>query len=146
MRGFTLIELVVVILLMAILMATAAPRFFARNDFEGPAYAQELASAARYGQKLAIANGCTVRLVVTVSSYVLQQAANPDCTGGFTRVVVHPATGGDFSAAAPTGITIAGAPATLDFNSRGVPDIPGSFTVSGRTVAIAAGSGYVDVQ
>lgn len=146
MRGFTLIELVVVILLMAILMLTAAPRFFARNDFEGPAYAQELASAARYAQKLAVATGCTVQLTVTATSYSLLQPAIADCTGGFTRPALHPATGTDFSGTAPTGVTVAGTLGALSFNSRGMPSAAGSFTVAGRTVLVTAGSGYVELQ
>lgn len=144
--GFTLIELVVVILLMAIMLTVAAPRFFSRNDFEGPAYAQELASAARYAQKLAISSGCPVQFVVAAASYVLQQPANADCSGAFDRIAIHPATGGNFSGTAPVGLSTGGAPATVAFNSRGIPDAGRTFTMAGRTVGIEAGSGYVDVQ
>lgn len=146
MRGFTLIELVVVIVLMAILLATAAPRFFARNDFEGPAYAQEFASAARYAQKLAVATGCPVQLVVTATDYALRQPVNANCSGGFTRAVVHPATGTDFSGTAPAGISASGPFGTITFDARGVASPAASFVLSGRTVTIAAGSGYVQVQ
>lgn len=146
MRGFTLIELVVVILLMAILMLTAAPRFFARNDFEGPAYAQELASAARYAQKLAVATGCPVQFTVTATTYSLLQPVNADCTGSMTLAAQSPATGTDFSGTAPTGITVAGTLGALVFNSRGFPDAVGNFSVAGRSVLVTAGSGYVEVQ
>lgn len=146
MRGFTLIELVVVILLMAILMVTAAPRFFARNDFEGPAYAQELASAARYAQKLALATGCPVEFVVAASTYSLTKTAADDCSGGFTLPARHPATGEAFTGTAPDGIVATGTLGTFVFNSRGVPSMAGSLGVAGRTVVIAAGTGYVEVQ
>lgn len=145
MRGFTLIELVVVILLMAILVTMAAPRFFDRGDFEGPVYARELASAARYAQKLAVSSGCSVQFVVAASSYSLFQPANADCTGGFTLPVVHPATGGGFTGTAPAGVTTSPS-ATITFDSRGVPSAGGSFAVAGRTVVVTAASGYVEVQ
>ena len=144
--GFTLIELLVVMIIVAILVAVAAPRFFSRSDFEGPAFAQELASAARYAQKLAVASGCGVQFVTTASSYALKQPANADCTGGFTRTAVHPATGGDFSGTAPNGIGVTGSLGTITFKSRGVPDAVGSFGVSGKAVVVTAGSGYVEVQ
>jgi MSHA pilin protein MshC len=150
-RGFSLIELIVVIVLMAILIGVAAPRFFGQGDFEGPAFAQELASAARYAQKLAVLSGCPVRLTVSdATHYALWQPQNAPaaaCDTTFTRAVTAP-TGGAFAAAAPAGVTIgAGAyPATVEFDARGVPGVAAVFTVAGQTVSIAAGSGYVDVQ
>ena len=153
--GFTLIELIVVIILMAILAATAAPRFFDQNAFEGPAFAQELASAARYAQKLAVANGCPVRLVVTANSYALKRP-NTFCDTTFATPAdaAHPA-GLTFPVNAPNGVAITGQtfPFTVQFNPRGIPTDTSNvalatvnLTVSGRTVVITAGSGYVEVQ
>jgi MSHA pilin protein MshC len=153
--GFTLIELIVVILLMAIVAAFAAPRFMGRGDFEGPAFAQELASAARYAQKLAVTSGCPVRLSIPdPTSYALfqpQAAPAPACDTVFTRPVVHPATGGAFAATAPPNVSIGGTvPLTVEFAASGAPAMPSLpldqvITVAGRSVVIRAGSGYVDV-
>ncbi len=154
-RGFSLIELIVVIVLMAILVGVAAPRFFGRGDFEGPAYAQELASAARYAQKLAVVSGCPVDLNVTATGYALfqPQPTNPPCTGALTmtRKVTHPAFVGAppdfaFESTVPGGVTITGSLGTIRFGASGVPNVPASFTVGGQAVTIAAGSGYVEVQ
>lgn len=153
-RGFSLIELIVVIVLMAILVGVATPRFFGRGDFEGPAFAQELASAARYAQKLAVVSGCPVDLTVTATGYALfqPQPTNPPCTGvlTMTRKVTHPAFVGSppdyaFERTVPSGVTLGGA-GTVRFGASGIPNVAGNFTVGGQAVTIAAGSGYVEVQ
>ena len=148
--GFSLIELIVVIVLMAILIGIAAPRFFGSGDFEAPAFAQELASAARYAQKLAVVSGCPVNLTVTGASYALTQpqATAPPCTGALTMTlpVTHPATGGSFSGTAPTGVAIGGTLGTVQFSAAGVPDAAASYTVGELAVTIGANSGYVEVQ
>lgn len=150
MRGFTLVELVVVIVLMAILVGMAVPRFFGQGDFEAPAFARELASAARYAQKLAVVSGCPVNLTVTAGNYALfqPQATTPACSGTLTMTlpVKHPATGEDFAASVPTGVTLGGSLGTVQFSAAGVPSVAAAYTLSDLTVSIAAGSGYVDVQ
>lgn len=148
--GFSLIELIVVIVLMAILIGVAAPRFFGRGDFEAPAFAQELASAARYAQKLAVVSGCPVNLTVTAASYALYQPqeTTPVCTGTLTMTlaVKHPATGNSFSGTAPTGIALGGTLGTVTFSAAGLPNAPASYAVGDLDVTIAANSGYVEVQ
>lgn len=157
MRGFTLIELIVVMVLMAILAAAALPRFFDSGAFEGPAFAQELAGAARYAQKLAVTSGCPVRLVVSATHYELRQpqdAPASACDTAFTRAALHPGSGTAFTGTVPAGVVIGGAvPLALEFKATGAPYSSGgvalasdvALTVAGRSVVIAAGSGYVDV-
>jgi len=53
--GFTMVELITVIVLMGILGAIGASRFFDNALFEGRAYADQVKSLIRYAQKLAIA-------------------------------------------------------------------------------------------
>lgn len=150
MRGFSFIELIVVIVLMAILAAVAVPRFFGQGEFEGPAFAQELASAARYAQKLAVVSGCPVNFTVSAAGYALYQpqSTTPQCTGTLTMTlpVKHPATGDAFAASVPTGVTVGGSLGTIQFSPAGVPSAAAAFTVASLTVSITAGSGTVEVQ
>jgi MSHA pilin protein MshC len=147
--GFSLIELIVVIVLMAILVGVAVPRFFGQGDFEAPAFAQELASAARYAQKLAVVSGCPVDFTVTAGGYALFQpvATTPVCSGTptMTLAATHPATGGAFTGSVPTGVTLGGA-TTVRFDAAGRPNGGASFGVGDITVSIAADSGLVSVQ
>jgi MSHA pilin protein MshC len=53
--GFTMVELIVVILLVGILSAIGASRFFVSNAYDATAFAEQTRSMVRYAQKLAIA-------------------------------------------------------------------------------------------
>ena len=150
MRGFSLVELIVVIVVMAVLVGIAVPRFFGSGEFEAPAFARELASAARYAQKLALVSGCPVDFAVGSGGYAVfqPQATTPPCTGTLTMTLParHPATGDAFAATLPTGVALGGSLGTVQFNAAGVPSAAASYTVGDLTVTIAADSGYVDVQ
>ncbi|MYM84525.1 prepilin-type N-terminal cleavage/methylation domain-containing protein [Duganella sp. FT50W] len=52
--GFTMVELITVIVLMGILGAIGASRFFNQSTFESRAYADQAKTILRYAQKLAI--------------------------------------------------------------------------------------------
>src|SRR5688572_4270501 len=110
--GFSLVELVTVLVIAGALAAVALPRFVDQQAIKERGFYDEAISAARYAQKFAVATGCDVQFSVSGGTYVLNQrnrSAPPDCTNAadpFTVAVVHPGTqAASFTGTAPSGIT-----------------------------------------
>lgn len=59
-RGFTLIELVAVLVLAGLLATFAVSRFFQRDTFDARSFADQVTNIVRYGQKLAVAQNRAV--------------------------------------------------------------------------------------
>ena len=66
-----MVELVVVIVVMGILGAIGASRFFDGDTFAGRAYSDQAKSLIRYAQKLAIAQNRQVFVVATPASFAV---------------------------------------------------------------------------
>ncbi|MBN2644958.1 MAG: prepilin-type N-terminal cleavage/methylation domain-containing protein [Desulfuromonadaceae bacterium] len=107
-RGFTLVELVVVIVVLGILAAVAAPRFFDLDFYKQRAFHSELVSALRYAHKKAVACGAEVRVVIGSGGFAL--------TLDDGTFVVHP-SGGDFVNAKPAPMALTAE--TLVFDALG---------------------------
>ena len=76
-RGFTLIELIMVIVILGVLAVFAAPRLFNNQDFYGKGFHDETLAYLRYAQKTAIAQRRTVCVTFGANSLTLAAALNP---------------------------------------------------------------------
>ncbi len=70
--GFTLVELIVVILIIGILSVSVAPRFFGVASYENRKVTDELLSALRYSQQMAMNRGGEIQLVLTSNNFTVQ--------------------------------------------------------------------------
>ncbi|MDX1519115.1 MAG: prepilin-type N-terminal cleavage/methylation domain-containing protein [Gammaproteobacteria bacterium] len=114
-EGFTLVEMVVVIVITAILSFFALPRFFQTSSFDERGFLEESLSAIRYAQKTAIASSCDIRVRFTAGtpgSYNIQRWATcvPANHTAATSDILQP-DGTPFSATAPDSVSVT----ALDF-------------------------------
>ncbi|WP_070282058.1 type II secretion system protein [Janthinobacterium sp. MP5059B] len=70
-RGFTLIELVAVLVLAGLLATFAVNRFFQRDTFDARSFADQVTNIVRYGQKLAVAQNRAVFVHIDANSVAL---------------------------------------------------------------------------
>jgi MSHA pilin protein MshC len=146
-RAFTLIELVTVVALLGITMAVITPRFVDMTTFRARGYADEVAGALRYGQRIAMATSCNVQFTVTATSYsAAQRSSKSNCTsnGSWNREVLLP-DGNELTGTAPTSVTASAV--VLEFDATGTPiSAVMPIAIGSFSVAIDSVTGRVTVQ
>ncbi|MCQ4348616.1 prepilin-type N-terminal cleavage/methylation domain-containing protein [Pseudomonas stutzeri] len=139
--GFTLVELILVIVVLGILAAVVGPRFFDRRVFDERLHYEESLAALRYAQKRAIAGGCPVRVQVAPAAYSVSLAAA--CGGAAAGTPLVDPSGGRFPA------PLASADLDLTFGALGQP-LSGSPTShcgrTGQAAGVVIGSHCIGVE
>ena len=146
--GFTLTELVVVIVLVSILSVFVAPRFAQRSNFAGELYLDELSAALSYSRTAAIASGCAVEFTINASGYAARRPATLCDTSSFTALLSDP-SGDTVSASAPTDAVFSGSlPQTIRFQPDGSTNVSSdlSYSSGARTLLVYANSGVAALQ
>lgn len=147
-KGYTIVEVLLVVVILAIIGTLAGPRFFDNAAFDERAYYDELVSALRYAQKIAVASGCPVRVNVAPTSYALSQQASlaGHCDPGDAAfpVAVRLPTGEAASGTAPDSVNVVPA-LTIVYNALGQTNLPASqsIAVGNRLLQVQADSGLV---
>ena len=145
-RGFTLPELVMVIVVIGILAVVTAPRFISWKGFASRGFYDEAQAVVRYAQKTAIA--WRRPIYVCVSATVISATSNSDCT---TAPVKHPITGLDLKSTATDGVTLSPV-GSFSFDGLGRPSPNAAVTITltstitddpARQIVVESETGYV---
>ncbi len=141
--GFTMVELIMTMVIIGIIAAVAAPRFFDNSVFQSRGFADQVKATLRYAQKAAIAQHRFVCAAFTASSITLSTGATAACG----TPLQSPTGDASYVINAPSGITFSATPAGFSFDALGKPSFASNQTVSiaGATdsITIEAETGYV---
>lgn len=143
-RGFTLVELIMTMVIIGIIAAVAAPRFFDSSAFQSRGFADQVKASLRYAQKAAIAQRRNVCVVMTASNITLTIASVSGAASVCDANLAFPAGGNSITA--PSGVTLSAATASFVFDALGRPSVAqNTITISGATspIVVEAETGYV---
>ena len=143
--GFTLIELITVMLLIGIMAVVVLPRFDLLKGFDVIGYRDKVKATLEYARKSAVAMRRQVRVTIAGSSLTVDyQRQTPEGEGaaGWSQLNLPGSSSNQFSA--PAGVTL-GPDTTLTFDALGRPSAAGSFTLTGisQPIVVEAETGYV---
>jgi MSHA pilin protein MshC len=155
-KGFTLIELIMVLVIVGVLAIFVAPRMLSMQDVRARGLHDETLAYLRYAQKTAIAQRRTLCVTFTSNALSLSQAQNAgtlNCTPAVASLYgpkgekppqIVPASG--------SSATYTSTPATLSFDSQGQPrNAAGALLTAnaqiqvaglGKTITVTANTGY----
>lgn len=124
LRGFTLVELVMVIVLVGVLAVFVGPHLFSTGDFYSRGFHDKTLAYLRYAQKTAIAQRRTV--CVTFSSNTVNLAIAAAAGTNVCAVILPGPSGAGGAAreaelAGKSGVTFNGTPGAFNFDGLGQP-------------------------
>jgi MSHA pilin protein MshC len=144
--GFTLVELVIVMVLMGVLTALGMSRFADREPFAAQAVGDQLVSGLRVVQAMAVAQRRTLYVAIASTPPALSVCLDAACTQPL------PTPAGDALWLSDTTGLHLNTAASFSYGGDGVPSLAGSLQLqvlgdsggsSSTLITVEAGSGYV---
>jgi len=143
--GFTLIELVMVIVVLGILAVFASPSMFNSQDYYARGFHDETLALLRYGQKAAIAQRRTVCVAFALDSASLTIASAEPPSIDCNTSLAGPNGTTPYKVTAKPNVNYASVPNGFNFNALGQASGAASVQVDGysQTISVEANTGYV---
>lgn len=152
--GFTLVELVMVLIILGVLAVFAAPRLFDRNDAYARGFHDETLGYLRYAQKTAIGQRRTVCVTFggsnSITLTIARDPATVDCSTAAS--LSGPTGAAPVVLTAKPGVAYKAPPTSFNFNGLGQPitslgaaQATQKIEVTGvdRAITIESATGYV---
>lgn len=118
--GFTLVELIVVIVLLGIVASIAGPRFANKAIFDERGFADEVRAAVRHAQKVAVAQRRLVCVDFSPTQVAVVYVAAAVCNAA--APVSDPSGAGPYVVSAPNNVSVTAT--DFAFNGLGQPVTP----------------------
>ena len=148
-KGFTLVELIAVMVVIGIIALVGVPRFIGRDAFDARGAYGTFLSALRYAQKTAIAQRTPVYANVNTATRVICLGYTNNCSSP----VIDPSTQAAYSKTLPNTVTLTASVTPLGFDGLGrpTPNATATYTLQNtvdasdpiRTITVEAETGYV---
>ncbi len=148
-RGFTLVELIIVLVLVGVLAVVAGPKVFDVSGFQARGFHDQTMSYLRFAQKTAIAQRRTVCVAFGTNTVSLSMAASAGTTNCTTAAALTVPLGQvDGVLRAPSGIAYDATWAPVDFNfdSQGQPITSAGAAQSRQKAMVAGESRYFYIE
>lgn len=143
-RGFTLVELVIVVLLMGVLSFVAFGRLNDRSEARARGFADQVSSGLRFAQQAAVAQRRPIFVRINGNQLRACLDAAPECA----QPLAAP-WGGALALVAPQGVTLLPNETVFSFDGLGRPSLATSLSLSVSSAAgafplvVERDSGYV---
>ena len=148
--GFTLVELVVVMIITVVLAAVAVPRFFVTQQYYDRGFYDQALAISRYAQKSAVALRRNVCVNIAATSINLTYASAAGSSSACNTNLPDPAGGSSpFTVTAKTGVTLSSSATPIIFTALGSVSSAGATTTisvgstPSRTITVETTTGYV---
>ena len=146
-HGFTLVELVIVIVLLGLLSVVAIPRMFNSQDFYIRGFHDETVALLRFAQKTAVAQRRTVCVTFASNGVTLALAANPATANCATATsLTGPKGETPPSVTARGGVAYTSTPTAFNFNGLGQPIDSSGAVLASQTLQVSGAAVNITIE